>query len=305
MIFRHEHQGGVWVDLEQPNQQEIRDIANEFNISERIETELLSPTPFPLAASDGDVALLVLHFAAHDGDEGETRDQEVDFVVGKHFVITVRYEVVAPLHRLRKLLETEALVDGHSPLTTEMLLEVLFAHLYASVRDHTNHVASHLTRLEHDMFEGKERTTVRAISSLSREFLHLESALANQEEPLARLLKELSRPYFFGTTFTERAARTLAERTQVARLVETHRAVASELRETNAMLLESRQSEIMKTLTILSVVVLPLELIAFVLGMHAGGTPIIDDPNGFWIIMTIMAATVFVMTLYFARKRWL
>lgn len=305
MVFRHEHQGGVWVDVEQPSQEEIRAIAREFNISERIETELLSPTPFPLAAGDTDIALLVLHFPAHAGDDGETRDQEVDFVVGTHFIITVRYEVIAPLHRLRKLLETEEMVDGHATLSTEILLEVLFGHLYTSVRDHTNHIANHLMRLERDMFEGKERVTVRGISGISREFLHLESALANQEEPLALFLKALTRPNFYGSTFGERATRILGELTQVARLIRTHRAVASELRETNAMLLESRQSDIMKTLTILSVVVLPLELIAFVLSIHAGGTPIIDNPNGFWIIVALMVAATLIMAVYFARKRWL
>lgn len=295
----------MWVDIEQPTADEIRDVAHEFGISERIEAELLAATPIPIAAGEAGAALLILHFPAHGSDDGETFDQEIDFIVGKHFILTVRYEVVAPLHHLKKMLEAQSLVSGRMPFSTDVLLEILFAHLYASVRDHANHIAQRLTHVEHEMFSGNERHTVRVISSISREFLHVEAALANQEEPLERFLGTLSQHDLFGASFSERTARMLAERTQVLRLITTHRAVATELRETNTALLESRQNEIMKTLTIINVVVLPLELIAFIFGMHASGTPLLSHPDAFWIIMAIMLGSVLVTLLFFVRKRWI
>ncbi len=305
MIFRHEYRGGVWIDLEQPNESEIRDIAHEFSISERIETELLYPTPAPLVASDAGATFLVLHFPAQGATEGETKSQEIDFVVGDQFILTVRYEVVAPLHHLKKILEAQKLVSGHAAITTDVLLEILFAHLYASVRDHANHVASRLVRVEQDMFDGHERTTVRLISNISREFLHLEASLANQEEPLDRFLQTLTERNFFGDSFGERMARIVAERMQVAHLVNTNRAVATELRETNSTLLEARQNEIMKTLTVITFSVLPLELTALVFGMHAPGTPLEQNPDAFWIIIALMLAIVGIMMFFFARKRWI
>ncbi|MBU6490617.1 hypothetical protein KGQ25_00420 [Patescibacteria group bacterium] len=305
MLFRYEHRDGVWVDLEQPSEDEVREIAREFSISERIETELLSPTPAPLVAGDVDMAFLVLHFPAQGMQEGETKSQEIDFIVGNHFILTVRYEVIAPLHHLKKMLETQQLVTEHAPITTDVLLEILFAHLYTAVRDHTNHVANNLVRVERIMFDGRERETVRSISSISREFLHLEAALASQEEPLGRFLKTLVRREFFGNSFAERAERVIAERTQVEHLIKTHRAVAAELRETNSVLLETRQNEIMKTLTIVTFIMLPLELIAFVFGMHAQGTPLEQNPNAFWIIISFMFAMVGIMTVFFAGKRWI
>jgi magnesium transporter len=81
--------------------------------------------------------------------------------------------------------------------------------------------------------------------------------------------------------------------------------MATELRETNAALLEARQNEIMKTLTVANFIFLPLELIAFVFGMHALGTPLESNPNAFWIIMAFMLGIIGVMTIYFARKRWI
>lgn len=305
MLFRYEYPGGVWVDLEQPTVEEIQSVAREFSISERIETELLSPTPSPLVAEDEGTALLILHFPAHETEESGTKNQEIDFIIGSHFVVTVRYEVIVPLHHLKKLLEAQKIIGKHGTIATDVLLEILFAHLYTSVRDHTDHAATRLVSVERDMFNGQERNTVRLISDISREFLHLEAALANQEESLGHFLKMLTERDFFGASFAQRAQRIEAGRTQIARLIKTHRAIATELRETNIALLEARQNEIMKTLTVITFIFLPLELITFVFGMHALGTPFEQNPSAFWIITSSMLVIGAVITLFVAKKRWL
>lgn len=307
MIFRYEYPGGVWVDLERPTVDEIRRIAQEFSISERVETELLSPTPSPLVAGDDSAALLVLHFPAHDADSANEKMQEIDFVVGSHFIVTVRYEVIVPLHHLKKLLDTQKMVSDrhHATIATDVLLEILFVHLYTSVRDHIDHIADELARVERDMFDDHERDTVRSISNVSREFLHLEAALANQEESLTRFMKALSERGFFGASFAGRAERILAEHMQIARLIKTHRAISTELRETNIALLEVRQNAIMKTLTTVNFILLPLGLISWIFTMRTEGMPFISSPNAFWIVISIMLGVAIVLTVFFIKKRWL
>jgi len=305
MIFRHEYLKGVWVDLEQPNENDIRQIAEEFSLGEHIEKELLYPTPMPLVSVDEKMALLVLHFPMHGVNDGETKSQEVDIVVGKNFIITVRYEVVAPLHHLKKLLEAQNLVEGHTQITTDVFLEVLFAHLYTSVRDHINHVADNLSRVEKDMFDGHERTTVRSISNISREFLHAEASLATQEESLSNFMSVLSQLRFFDESFKLRAERIKTGRSNVARVVKTHRAVATELRETNIALLGASQNEIMKTLTTVNFIFLPLGLISWTFAMRTEGMPLIDSPNAFWIVLAIMFCVAMLLTAFFIKRRWL
>ncbi len=305
MIFRHEYLDGVWVDLEQPSENDIRQIAEEFSIGGHIERELLYPTPVPLVMNGENTVLLVLHFPSHGTDDGETKSQEVDFVVGKNFIITVRYEVVASLHHLKKLLEAQDIVAKRAPITTDVLLEVLFAHLYTSVRDHANHASDSLARVEKEMFNGHERTTVRSISNISREFLHVEASLATQEEPLVHFLNVLTQGGFFDSSFALRAQRIKAERANIARRVKTHRAVATELRETNVALLGVRQNEIMKTLTIVNFIFLPLGLISWIFAMRTEGMPLIAGPNAFWIVLGIMLGVAMLLTTFFIKRRWL
>src|SRR3989344_2504730 len=305
MIFRYDYPGGVWVDLERPNVDEIQQIAQKFSINERIKAELIFPTPTPLVAQDEHMALLVLHFPVHEGEDGKTKNQEIDFVVGSNFIVTVRYDIVVSLHHLKKILETQKLVGDHERIATDVLLEILFAHLYTSTRDHTNHLANSLSRVEQNMFDGHERATVRLISNIGREFLHLSAALADQEETLTFFLKMLAGRGFFGTSFAERSDRILTERMQVMRLVGTHRAIASELRQTNTALLEARQNEIMKTLTTVNFIFLPLGLISWTFAMRTGGMPLIDSPNAFWIVLAIMFCVAMLLTAFFIKRRWL
>jgi magnesium/cobalt transport protein CorA len=305
MIFRHQRGAVSWVDLEQPTAEELSGVMREFNISERIESELALPSPLPISASEGTSTVLVLHFPTHD-DNDESHEQEVDIVAGKNFIVTVRYEVVPPLHALHKSLEAHELLGLAPNITPDELLELILGKIFDSVRDHTKHIASRLARVEREMFSGNERTTVRAISGINREFLHLESALADNEEPLAHFLGSLERHGFYGAHFAERAGRILAERDHLARLITTHRAIATELQQTNTALLNATQNEIMKTLTVVTFIFLPLELIAGIFAMdNTLDMPLVHNPHGFIIIMAMMAITAAGLTLFFARRRWL
>ncbi len=264
MLFRYEYQNGVWIDLENPTEDELREVASEFPVSKRIENELLSPTQTPLVIADTDAALLVLHTPTQGIKDGETKSQELDFVVNNRYIITTHYEVVEPLHRLKKLLETRGAVVTEEFITTDILLEIIFMHLYASVRDHVNHIVSRLTIVEQEMFDGNGKKTIRSISNINREFLHLKSALANQEDPLRHFSEMLMRPAVLGTEFNERSEHLFTERRQLMRFIETHHAIALELREANVALLESRQNQIM---TLLTIVTFGVELIALALGI--------------------------------------
>ena len=78
------------------------------------------------------------------------------------------------------------------------------------------------------------------------------------------------------------------------------------LNNTNESLLNFRISNIMKTLTIFSVIVFPLTLLAAIFGMNViDGMPFTETENGFWIIIAFMMIGCFGMILFFFKKKWL
>jgi len=81
------------------------------------------------------------------------------------------------------------------------------------------------------------------------------------------------------------------------------------LEETNESILSHRVNDILRVLTAISVIVLPLTLIASIFGMNVGlpggGDPETGSDIHFWVVVGIMLAILLAMVGYFRKRRWL
>jgi Mg2+ and Co2+ transporter CorA len=304
MITRHTRGSITWIDMESPTQEELRQVMEEFDIDPRIEEEIVTPTPYPLAVSFAHYLYLILHFPTTDVSGG-ARSQEVDFIVGKEFLITARYEVIEPIYGLHKVFEAEDLLElPETKDTAAELLERVLRRLYGAIREEVEDAAHMLERIEHDVFSGKEREMVHRISEIGRILLRFDTILARHMESLDSLLMELEKPAFFGKAFATHKAHIDAERDHVAALVTSHRAVVSEMRKTNDSLLSASQNEVIKTLSVLAFASFPLSFIAALFGMNITHLPFVDEPGAFWFIVGVMLLSVGAILGIFRIKRW-
>lgn len=305
MITRHARQGITWVDMESPTRAELQEIVDEFNIDARVEEEIISPTPYPLVVSSQRYQYLILHFPTTD-PRGGARNQEIDFIVGKDFLITARYEVVDSIHNLHKVFEAEELLGLPRKMTNpESLLERVLRHLYAALGAETEQVARMLERIENDIFSGLERENVLSISKVSRILLRFDTALARHDDSLVTFLKGLAEPDFFGPGFNAHIRHILAERAHAVGLVASYRAAASELRETNDSLLNATENEIIKRLTVITLAASSLTIITGIFGMSSSYIPWVNLPYFFPLVLILMLVTVAALYLYFRHRKWL
>lgn len=308
MITRHTRGKVTWVDLESPTMEELREVMQEFKIDTRIEEEIVNPTPYPIVVSFPTYVYMILHFPTADA-AGGARSQEIDFIVGKKFLITARYEVIESIHNLHKVFEAEELIGiKSSEANTSELLERMLRRLYAAIRQESEHINVLLDRIERDIFSGHERRAVRNISDVSRILLRFDTALARHAESLEIFLGELSATSFFGTKFRlHTAAHISAQRDHVAALVSSYKDVATELRQTNDSLLNASQNEVMKTLTVMTFITFPPILLAGLFGMNIDSAlmPIVHHPFAFPLIIIMMILASCVVYFIFKLKRWL
>src|SRR4051812_24327103 len=101
MYSRLEHEGLIWIDLESPTHDDVARVVDEFQILPLVAEELLFTATKPRAEFYSEYAYLVLHFPALRHSH-KTREQEIDFIVGKHFLITAHYDTIDPLHKFAK-----------------------------------------------------------------------------------------------------------------------------------------------------------------------------------------------------------
>ncbi len=305
MITRYEMSGTTWVDLESPTRSELQEIITEFAIDSRVEEEIVSPTPYPLVVDTENYVYLVLHFPTTDPNGG-AKSQEIDFIAGKNFLITCRYEVITTIHSMHKVFESEELLGmmKKKPSTAD-IIERILRQLYSSISEEAEQFSRMLERIEEDIFSGRERATVRNISLVGRVLLRFDTTLARHTEPLKEFLKQLSTPAFFGKKFEEHAAHIEAEHIHAINVVSSYREVSAELRDTNDSMLSTAQNEIIQRLTIITFAAVPLTVITGLFGMSIGGIPLAQSQNAFWIVVASMAVVVLGLLVYFKVKKWI
>lgn len=304
MISRYTYKNLVWVDMQSPTQEEARSLMDEFDIHPLVADELLSPTLRPKADLYPNLIYLILHFPviSHKHDGG--REQEIDFIVGKNFLITTHYDFVDPLHEFSKVFEVDSILEkSNIGDHAGFLLFYIMRELYKMLDRELDHVQHDFNGIESKIFSGKERQMVTAISHLNRDLLNFKQALRPHKEVLESF--ELVGAEFFGKEFSYYLHTIVGEFYKISSILDGHRETLMELRDTNDSLLTTKTNEAVKTLTTLSFVIFPLSLIAGIFGMNTKVLPIVGMENDFWIVIGMMAIGVCFMFLFFKYKKWI
>ena len=303
MRSEYKHNGTTWVDLESPTRMEIGDIVERFNIHEVVAEDMLLPSRKPRIEIYPKYMFVILHFPALRHSH-KTLEQEIDFVVGRDFIVSVRYDTVDSLHKFSKIFEVNSMLDkSEKENHAGDLFFLMLKKLYRDVEHEVDYVRQHLRDIEGYTFSGKEAMMVSEISQCARDLLNLRQTIEPHRDILHVLETEAMK--FFGDGFAPYLRALSNEYYRVHNHVMRNTESLHELRETNNSLLTTKQNETMRMLTIMALFTFPQALIAAVLGMDTKYNPILGRPNDFWIIVGIMVSFACLMFWYFKYKKWL
>jgi len=305
MLTRYKHKHVTWIDLESPTSEEVRGLLEEFKLPENVAEELLMPTMRPrVEFHGGDLIYLILHFPAFRHTHAGEQNQEVDFVIGKNFLITTRYDTIDPLHKFSKVFEVNSIL-GHSDIGEHAghLFFHMIRKLYKSLEHELEYMSDALRECEERIFSGHERAMVREISKVSRELINFKQAVRMHREVLGSF--EIAARKFFGDDFGYEIRSIIGDYYRIEGGIAINSETLQELRETNNSLVSTKQNETIQVLTIMTFITAPLALIGTLFGMNTTMTPIAGHPYDFWIILGIMAAAAVFLLSYFAYKKWI
>lgn len=303
MIYKYTHNNLTWIDLESPTHEEVLQVISEWNINPLIGQELMGPSLRPKVDMYPNCIYLILHFPVLRAKKRaihSVEQQEVDFIIGKNFIITTRYDAIDSLHQFSKVFEVNTILDRNDMGEHAGLIFFYMARaLYESLVSEFESVSDSIRKVEENIFGGKERAMVKRISEISHELLDAKRAL--------RLHKEVWESFdaasrkFFGEEFSYRTRFIIGEYYKVHNTLESNLEAMAELRETNNSLLDARETETMKRVTIIAFLTLPATVITNFFQMSTSHTPIVGEPNDWLIIMLIVFGFTIVL---FATAKW-
>lgn len=298
-----------WVELDERTPEGDSFLTDGLKIHPLAVEDIWNDLGIPKVEDFGDYVQLVMHGVREEDVDG--RDvplalAEIDVIIGRNFLITHAHDetacavapVLAEVQRNGRLLKKGPAWVAHS-IIDRMVDEYLPV---------VNRFEAQITEIEDTILEGTmqddERATMRRILRIKRSLQMLRRTTISQREILLRLARaefdEIPRealPFY----------RDIYDHfTRVTEMVDGYRELATGLIEAHFSIQSQQMNEIMKRLTLISTIMLPLTLIAGIYGMNFKKVfPELDWEYGYFYALGLMATVAGGIFTWFKRRRWL
>lgn len=294
--------GLTWVHVERPTAREAGEVAERFGFHELDVEDVLSKRQRPKIDEYPAYLFVVLHFPKYDKAVQRLNAAELDVFLGHDFLITLPNTELHPVSRLFHRCETnpelrDELFGKGSGYLLYHVLDDLFDYCFP-ILDKMGHK---LDKIEDEMFEGASEEIVRDISNAKQEIISYRKIIKPERATLRLLERHTQRflPQDLELYFDDIVD--AAER--IWDLLDNYKEVVEGLETTNESVISHKQNDVLRLLTIISTIMLPLFVITGVFGMNVAfpgeGTKI-----AFWVILGVMGAALVGMAAFFRWKKW-
>jgi magnesium transporter len=296
-----ESPGLRWINIERPRQIDLAWLQEQFEFHPLDYEDVTSRNQRPKVDAYDDYLFIVLHFPRYDKQVGRLNAAELDLFIGPDFLITLPNEPLQPVEylfeRCRTSEETRESVFSRGP---GYLLYKIVDDLVDAQFPMLRKIGNKLERVEEEIFEGNSAEVVRDISNVKQEIINFRKVVRPQRAAFRDL--ETNGARFMAEDLYYEDITDASER--VWDMLENYKEVVEALEDTNESAIAHRTNETFKVLTAISVIVLPLTLVASIWGMNVG-VPGEEDMTAFWAILGFMVVLLGGMIAYFRRRGWL
>ncbi len=307
MITTHAHRGIIWIDLDSPNDEEIAGLVKRYGLHPLVGEELKSSPSLAKIDfyKDYIVVVLTVPVRIREGKGFTIADREVDFIVGKDFLITCRSEQVDELDYFSRIFDANAILNKEDEMKhAGHLFYYIVMRLYGGMVNDLENIKDALQAAESSIFKGNERSMVEVLSRASRELIDFTQIVRIHRDIWDDMIQFAPKD-LFGGEYSASVKEIRDEFARISELVSNARELLTDLRATNDSLLNTRQNEIIKTLTLVAFVFQPLTFVAALFTIPAAHVPLIESHEGWMIIAAFMVAVTLVIWLYFKSKKWI
>jgi magnesium transporter len=297
-----EAEGLRWLHIERPQLADRAWLEEHFDFHPLDYEDVFSRNQRPKVDEYPEYLFVVLHFPRFDKSIGRLNAAELDMFVGPDFVITLPNEPLQPLEYLFERCKTRE--DQRDSLFAKgpgyLLYKIVDDCVDASF-PMLRKMGNKLEVLEEDIFEGRSGEIVRDISNVKQEIINFRKIVRPQRTAL-RDLERTKRYIPEGLDIYFDDINDASER--IWDMLENFKEVVEGLESTNESVLSHQVNDVLKALTAISVVVLPLTLVASIWGMNVG-VPGEGSHAAFWVVLVGMIALLAAMLGFFRRRGWL
>jgi magnesium transporter len=298
-----EGHGLRWINIERPGPVDRAWLEEHFEFHPLDYEDVSSRNQRPKIDEYDDYLFIVLHFPVYDKGVGRLNAAELDMFVGPDFLITLPNTALPPVEylfercRASEEMRDQLFSKGPGYLLYK-IVDDSFDYCFPMLRK----MGNKLERLEEDIFEGRSQEVVRDISNAKQEIVGFRKVMRPQRSVLRDL--ERTKQRYIAEDLDIYFDDIVDASERIWDMLENFKEVVEALADTNEQLISHKVNDILRVLTSISVIVLPLTLIASIWGMNVR-VPGEQSITAFWAIVAAMVVLLGGMLAFFRRRGFL
>jgi magnesium transporter len=290
----------VWLDIVDPDQNDAALLRDEFNAHPLAIEDAFNETHRPKIDVYGDQYFLIFYAAQVSADGKKLDLQAIHLLVGKNYLVSI--------HRgpIRQINETLARWQSPNSPIKNKVGSLLYSLLDAVVDDYfplMDSISDRTDEIEDQVFQEYNRDAIQSIFELKRELLALRRVVAPQRDVVNVLLRR--EVPIFSREESIYLQDVYDHLVRVVESVESYRDLLSSALDSYLSVQSNRLNQVVKLLTITSIILMGNALIAGIYGMNFTYMPELSWPFGYPFALGLMVVVSLGLLVFFKRIKWL
>lgn len=293
----------TWIDITKPTKEDVNYLREKYSFHPMVLEELIPRCYHPRLEVKPDYLFIIVNYPLYHETNKEVAPRELDIILTKDTIITNHLRPLLLLENFFKVcqrpeIEGEKYLEKGSGFVFFSILDIFWRDCLTKL----DKLGEEIDKAERKIFQGKEKEMVIEISHIKTDIIDFWRII----EPQLEIMKLLEKdgPKFFGEELSLHFSDVLQTYERIWQTLKAQKETIFALEKTNQSLLTTETNEIVKVLTAVSFIIMPLTLLASMWGMNLK-LPFGQHQLGFWIIAAMMVFVLGAMFFYFRKKKWL
>lgn len=297
-----------WVNISDPTSKQLEQLREEYGFHPLDIADCLTSSHRSKVDIYEKYLFIVLLFPMFNPETREIVAAEFDIFIGTNYLITIQHGELAVFNNFfDSFKQTPSLREHYNDKSPEKLLYQILNKLLLYTLPMIDHLVTDCDEIETAIFTGREKKMISEILIIRRNITDLRKIMQVHKNVLKKTVSNFKTSPLFVMKTSDAYFDSLIDYTkEIWDMLENLKERIEALQQTNESQISFRLSNIMRTLTSISVLTFPVTLLATIFGMNTTHSmPFINDQLGFWYVISIMISVILLMLAVFKKKDWM
>jgi len=297
-----------WINIANPSKKDMDQLGEEYKFHPLDLADCLSLSHRSKVDVYPKYTFIVLLFPIYDRETREINAAELDIFIGSDYLITIHDDKLDVFNKFFDLFRvTSSVREQYADKSPEKLLYEILNKLFLYVFPMIDHLSHDCDQIEKAIFSGREQKMISEILIIRRNITDFRKIMQVHKNVIKKTIISFKENSIYIMKKTDAYFESLVDYTkEIWDTLENLKERIEALQQTNESQISFKLSDIMRILTVISVITFPVTLLATIFGMNTiHAMPFIENQFGFWYVIILMTAIIIGMLAVFKKKGWL